>query len=325
MKVQTAKEYREKYGWDMPSLKLARIMFKDNELLFKNVEEARTYLRGIEGKSWISKGAVSKKALKPPDRPRNPFKLPESDASQYEPFVIPESKILIMSDIHIPFHDVEALSAILGAVSEKDGIEAVLLNGDILDFYSLSRFAKDPKKRSVAGELNMLQDMYEVFSKHFKCKFYYKYGNHEERYDHFLYMKAAELADVPEFNLDRVIQGRLSGVEIIKDKRIIQFGNLSIIHGHEYQSGVFQSVNVARGLFLKSKVSAMQGHSHQVSEHTETDMKGKITTTWSTGCLCNLHPEYAKLNRWSQGFAIASRVGDDFWVKNYRIHQGKVL
>ena len=117
----------------------------------------------------------------------------------------------------------------------------------------------------------------------------------------------------------------MPGVKIIKDKRIVRFGHLNIIHGHEYASGIFQSVNVARGLFLKSKVSSLQGHAHQVSEHTETDMNGKITTTWSVGCLCDMHPDYAKLNKWSQGFAIAKRDGDDFSVKNYRIHKGTIL
>ena len=41
-KVKLSKEYREKYGWEMPTLKLARIMYKDNPLLFNSVDAART-------------------------------------------------------------------------------------------------------------------------------------------------------------------------------------------------------------------------------------------------------------------------------------------
>ena len=49
-KVNIAREYREKYGWEMPTLKLARIMFEDNKLLFINIEDARSKLRAIENK-----------------------------------------------------------------------------------------------------------------------------------------------------------------------------------------------------------------------------------------------------------------------------------
>jgi predicted phosphodiesterase len=240
------------------------------------------------------------------------------------PYELAATRLLILSDVHLPYHDNAAITAIFDAIKPAD-IDGVLLNGDLLDFYGLSRFIRDPKKRSISGELQALAQFYSVLRVNYPVKIYYKFGNHEERYDHFLWSKAAEIADVDEFNLEEVIKRRMPGVEVIKDKRIIQFGSLNIIHGHEYASGIFQSVNVARGLFLKSKVSSLQGHAHQVSEHTETDMNGKITTTWSVGCLCDMHPDYAKLNKWSQGFAVAEREGDDFQVKNYRIHKGKIM
>lgn len=322
-KLELCRNYRAKYGWGMPTLKLARIIYAENKLLFKDAETVRTDLRRIENKRGVESGRPPKQKVVP-DRPKNPYKLPESDAKQFEPYNIEETKILILSDIHIPYHDIDALTAILDYVQEQE-IEAVLLNGDILDFYGLSRFVRDPKARSVADELCMLEVFYASLQEHLPVPVYYKMGNHEERYDHFLFMKAAEIIGVEEFGLDAVITRRMPGVRIIKDKRIVKFGHLSIIHGHEYASGIFQSVNVARGLFLKSKVSSLQGHAHQVSEHTETDLHGKITTTWSVGCLCDLHPDYAKLNKWSQGFAIAQRNGDDFHVKNYRIHQGQIL
>lgn len=321
LKADIARKYREQYGQEMPTAKLARIMYKSEYLSFRDVEDARKILRYIEGKCTNGNPNYVKSQNA---RPSNPYKLPDSDTKDFEPFIITENKILILSDIHIPYHDIEALTAVM-EFAESAEIEAILLNGDILDFHSLSRFVRDPKARSVAGELEALAQFYEALRAHLPFPVYYKFGNHEERYDHFLYMKAAELVGVEEFTLSSVIERRMPGAKIIKDKRIIQFGSLNIIHGHEYASGIFQSVNVARGLFLKSKVSSLQGHAHQVSEHTETDMNGKMTTTWSVGCLCDLHPDYAKLNKWSQGFAIAERNNDKFTVKNYRIHKGVIL
>jgi hypothetical protein len=102
-------------------------------------------------------------------------------------------------------------------------------------------------------------------------------------------------------------------------------GWLDIIHWHEFASSVFSPVNVARGLYLRWKVSAIQWHNHQTSEHTETDMNGKIVTTWSLGCLCGLHPQYMPINKWNHWFAIVEVDWEDFEVRNKRIYKWKIL
>jgi hypothetical protein len=138
-------------------------------------------------------------------------------------------------------------------------------------------------------------------------------------------MKAGELVGVDEFDLSNLLQARAKGITVIGGKTIIQAGGLNILHGHEFGQSVFSPVNIARGLYMKGKVSAIQGHNHQVSEHTEPDMNGRIVTTWSQGCLCELHPEYLPINKWAHGFAIVDLDKDDFQVRNKRIWKGKIL
>jgi len=320
-KSDLCRQYRDKYP-DMPTLKLARIIYKDNPLQFNNVDGARSLLRAIEGK--FGKSGV--KITHPTDeRPKNPYNLPKSDEIEWKPFVIKAKKLLVMSDIHIPFHSIEALTAVFD-FAKKEKPDAILLNGDTLDFHGISRFVKDPKHRNFAEELNAFKEFIDAIKKTFPyAKLYFKVGNHEARYLHFLWMKAGELVGVEEFELDNIIKSRANGITIIPDKKIMRAGSLNIIHGHEFNSGFFSPVNVARGLYLRGKTSAMQGHQHQVSEHTEPDMNGKITTTWSTGCLCDLHPEYSPINKWAHGFAIVDIDGQDFKVRNFRITNGKVL
>jgi hypothetical protein len=138
-------------------------------------------------------------------------------------------------------------------------------------------------------------------------------------------MKAGELEGVDEFNLENIIKARAEGIEVIGDKRIIKAGGLNVIHGHEFPNAGFGPVNIARGLFNKGKASALQGHNHQTSEHTEPDMNGKIITTFSVGCLCELHPAYMPLNKWNHGFAMVDIDGENFEVRNKRIYKGKIL
>lgn len=318
-KTELAKEYRKKYGNEMPSLKLARIIYKENNLLFKSIEDARGFLRYIEGKS--KKTSVYPKE---PDRPRNPYNLPKSEETIYEPYKINAKKVLVLSDIHIPFHSIESLTACFD-YALKESFDAILLNGDTLDFFALSRFIKDPKQRSFSYELSVFADFMEKLQGIFKdSKIYFKIGNHEERYNHYLWMKAGELEGVDEFKIENIIKKRAE-VEVIGDKRIIKLGDLNVLHGHEFGGSIFSPVNIARGLFLRAKVSAMQGHNHQSSEHTESNMNGVITTTWSTGCLCELNPAYLPINKWNHGFAIVEVDGDNFHVRNKRIYKGKVL
>ena len=326
-KADIARDYRIKYGNNMPTLTLARIMYNENVEAFMSVDHARTTLRQIEGKSGIKmRNTIKDKSLyMTEERPKNPWKLPESEETKYEPFYIKEKKIAVLSDVHIPYHSIDALSAALDFI-QAEKPSAILLNGDILDFYQLSRFGKDPRKRSVAHELQAAREFLDVLAQ-FGAKIYYKIGNHEERYQNYLMMKAPELLGVQQFELQHLLGLNERGIELIGDKRIIKANDLNIVHGHEFGQSIFSPVNVARGLFLRGKVSAMQGHNHQTSSHTETDMNGNIVTTWSLGCLCELNPAYLPINKWNHGFAIIDLHEDlvNYEVRNYRIHKGKIV
>ena len=319
--VDFCREYRKKYGWEMPTLKLARIIYKEHPERFTNLESVRHSLRYIENKT----GLKTKSIAKMPDRPKNPYQLPQSEEVIWEPYVLDAKRVLVLSDIHIPYHSIDALSAAI-EFAEKEKPDAILLNGDTIDFFQLSKYAKNPKARSFAHELQTFKEFFNILKKVFPAaKIHFKIGNHEERYNHYLWMKAGELDGVDEFKLEEIIKARAEGIEVIGDKRIIKAGALNILHGHEFGGSIFSPVNVARGLFLRGKVSAMQGHNHQTSEHTESNMNGEITTTYSSGCLSELHPAYLPINKWNHGFSIVDIDGQEFHVQNRRIHNGKVL
>jgi predicted phosphodiesterase len=326
------KEYDEKFKKEfpdgIPTLKLARILYKENNLIFKDVDDARSTLKYIEGKSgrkkkhWVTKTEF----VKDEARSKNPYSLPESDEADFIPFKLKGHKrIGILSDIHIPYHSVHAVTKAI-EFCKKEKIDALLLNGDILDAYQLSRFSRDPRKRNFAQELNMFKQLFETFEKQLKCKIYFKLGNHSVRYQHFLFQKAGELLGVEEFEFENIIKARAKGIEIIGDKTIIRINELNVIHGHEMGQSLFNPVGAARGLFLKGNASALQGHYHRSSEFSDTNMNGKVITTWSTGCLSSLHPEFLPINKWNWGFAVvdADANGRNYFVRNLRIIKDNV-
>lgn len=320
-KADVARKYRDKHGMQMPTKKLARIMYSENNLLFKDDEDARSILRRIEGKN--AAGGTKITHAHPP-RSYNPYKLPESDAETFDPFYMPYyKKVFVMNDIHLPYHDVPALTAaIKWGLQQKPN--AIFLNGDIIDIHKLSYFEKDPRAKDFAMELDIFADFMGKLKALFKVPIYYKFGNHEERYDKFLKEKAKELVGVKEFDLENIITTRAK-CTVIRDKRIVINNGLPYIHGHEFGRGVFSPVNAARGLFNQAKHSCVKGDCHSTSEHTEPNIFGKIMTTYSVGALCGLHPKWLPLNKWNHGCALQVNTGDKYLLINKRITDGEII
>lgn len=255
--------------------------------------------------------------------------LPDGIIEDFKPFVIPMiyNKGLLLSDIHAPYHSKEALSAALKH-GKKNKANVIILNGDSIDFYMISRHEKDPRVRGIKYELDILKSILLNIRELFPdALIVFKAGNHEERWEAFLKVKAPELLDLSEFRLDVILKLRELKIEYVCDKRNIKHGKLHVLHGHEFPHGMAAPVNPARGFYMRAKVSMIGGHHHQTSEHTEPDLNNNIVTTWSTGCLCDLHPRYMPFNKWNHGFAYNELTDDqgNFRLRNYRIVNGEIL
>ena len=142
-----------------PILTLAKKVYEENSLHFTGVEHARDILRyytGLKGKKNRKKVA-NKETLRDAAYTYNPFDdIPESFEEIREPYILSTStkKILVLSDIHFPYHNVKALRAAI-AYGIKEGVDCIILNGDILDFYGLSDFSKDPSKPKFREEIKL--------------------------------------------------------------------------------------------------------------------------------------------------------------------------
>lgn len=327
----TVQKYCDKYP-NMADLTLARKIYKDKPLLFKDVEAARTrvrYYRGHSGDNHRT-SLEDKRNVKPITHDtRNAYCLPESAAEPKHPFILPKAcnNILLISDLHIPYHDVEAISAAIKyGVDNK--VNTVFINGDVMDFHMLSRFEKNPHARSVKDEFDMtravLQKIRDIFP---DAAIYWLKGNHCKRYEKWLYAKAPEIFDDEYYQLENRLQLNDLRIKLLDDMQLVKAGKLFISHGHLMIRGVFAPVNAARGLYMQAKVSTIIGHTHSVSEHSEKNLKDELTTCWSMGCLCELRPDYNPFaNKYSHGFAhvVVDNKGD-FTVKNMRILNGKIV
>lgn len=300
------------------------MLVRDEPLLFHSEEYARGRVRYYRGASGTQNRFYAKERLRDMPDERPPISLPASDAEPVKPYPFQHTgRGGIISDTHIPYHDPQAIRIAIEHLRDTGHTDFVIVNGDMMDCHALSSFVKDPRSRDFAGEVEMAQDFLDELTRHFK-HVVYKLGNHEKRFETYIYNKAPELIGVPEFELRRILKLDDLGVEFVRHNQVIYAGGLTILHGHEYVKSGFSPVNPARGLFLRTKASAVCGHQHQTSAHHEPDVRGKLTSTWSIGCLCDLHPEYAPLNRWNHGFATMAFDGKWFTLDTHRIIEGRI-
>ena len=324
-KKELLTQYRQKYGWEIPTKKLARIVYKENSILFPNLEAVRLGIMRLEGKGMSKR---YKPITNMPNRPTNPYNIPQSYSEEREPFELDKkcNNILLISDLHIPYHNVDAIT-IAFEYGVKNGINTIIINGDLMDFHNLSRFEKDPRKRSVREEFVFTKQFLQSLRKTFpKAAIYWLLGNHDIRYQKWLMTKVYEIFDDEYYHLHTRLKISEENIQIIPDNVLVKAGKLSITHGHHIMRGFFSPVNSARGAWMKAKQSVIIGHVHKVSNHVEVNLDGESFGCWSTGSLCELKPDYNPLvSNYQHGFAhIVVNDDGNFSVKNYQIINGKI-
>lgn len=158
-----------------------------------------------------------------------------------------------------------------------------------------------------------------------KARIIYKQGNHDERWDKYLWAAAPVLYEIEHLQLPAVLETERHGIEMVQEQRPVFCGKLPVFHGHELPRGLASPVNMARGAFMRTLHTVLVGHGHRTSTHSEPNMWHEETVCWSTGCLCELYPEYARINKWNHGFAF-NEVAEsgEFDLSNLRIAAGKV-
>jgi len=311
---------------EWPAMTLAKHLRAQYPKEWPTLDAARSSVRYVVGSS----GKYRKHAI----APREPRKAGE-DWTQYLPkeqrtlhewglFDIKGAhRALVLSDVHSPFYDEAALKLAIEYGRERD-TTLVLLNGDIMDCYALSRWEKNPEIRDFPGEVRSGRDVLKAVRAAFpNARIIWKWGNHEERYDAHLRLNP-DFYGLDDWKWENVFRLPEHGIELVKDKRPIQLGKLSIIHGHEYGRGFTDPVSPARTFFLRAGVNVLGGHYHRTSQHSKRDLRQSVVSAWSTGCLCEDHPHYRPLGDQNQGFAFVEvDPRGAFRVDNLRIIDGR--
>jgi predicted phosphodiesterase len=327
-------EYLEKFP-NAPSKTLARKIYAENTAFFDSYDGAYSrvrYYRGQLGKKLRDKlkiGVNNKfiKELKTKIM-HVTLSLPESHTKTRNQFTFPTGcKILgVFGDVHIPFHDNTALETMFTKF-EEENVDSILINGDLLDFYQLSFHEKDPRVVHFKDEIEAGKEFLAYIRDRFPdIPIYYITGNHENRFERYLRIKASELLDMDEFRLDVILQVAAYKIEFIPFRSKVVFGDYTIEHGDKIPGA--GGVVPARTLLMRLKSNSIVNHFHKSSESSQRVYgPGEPTSikAYSLGCMCDLAPEYMEINEWNHGFAIMKRIENKVSVHNYKIEGNTIL
>ena len=178
-------------------------------------------------------------------------------------------RIVVIPDTHHPYQDEEAIQKVLKFIKDYKPTKIIML-GDHVDFYALSRFDKDPERiTSLQGEIDSVQSLFKDLRKVFKGDITYLEGNHEYRLIKYL-MRNPEISSLKNLNTVPALLG-------LKEYGI-KYKKMEIIHSVIFKHGDIvrrYSGYTARGEFENEGTSGISGHTHRIGSHYHTNRNGQ--------------------------------------------------
>lgn len=209
--------------------------------------------------------------------------------------------ILVLADIHCPYHDVKSLDVAIAAGKRMD-VDTVIILGDMMDFHRISKYPNDPGTLSFQEELEVGAQMaFYIRSEFPDADIYYIEGNHEVRLEHYIAKNADQFVGMPELSMSHLLDLKMQEITYVQDA-FIHCGDMSFLHGHELR-GV-GGVNPSRKLFAKMKKSAICGHLHRPESFYTRDGSGKLLQCHVLGHLGDPNPNYHPRNDWQHGYGV---------------------
>ena len=216
-------------------------------------------------------------------------------------------RAIILSDMHVPYHDVKAVALVEQyMVNNRYDIYGNI--GDFLDMDTISSFNKgrpgNTEGRYLIDDFTMANKILDRHQEIIRrnnpdATFFYLEGNHEERVNRFM-------AEAPHLKglLDIKSQLRLDerGIEWIpswSERVVHHIGKAGFVHGR------YTNKYHAAKMVDTYGQSIFYGHTHDIMCHPKiNEGDGSLYVGQSIGCLCEYRQQYLKGSptNWQQGF-----------------------
>jgi hypothetical protein len=229
--------------------------------------------------------------------------------------------VVVLGDLHCPYLDERAFSVAWQIIHDLKP-SAVVLNGDNLDCYQVSRYSQDPKRKlQFQDDLdNCKSAIYQLHFASPSSVFYYTEGNHERRLTDWKW-KNPEVASLDALTIPALLDFEKYKVQWVPERERLTFGDWLITHGTACRQ---KAGYTAHAMIDRFGCSGVSNHVHRLAQVNRSVWKQQ--RTWvENGCLCSLEMEYLDLCDWQHGFTVLhwEKVGWEVWPELVTIKQGR--
>lgn len=229
--------------------------------------------------------------------------------------------LVVMGDLHFPYTDKAAVAVALQVIASISPA-AIVLNGDILDCYQISRFSQDPLRKTqlqadIDGCRRCLEEVRDAAP---EADIYYTEGNHEERLTHFKWANP-EASSLSALTIPALLDLKSLSVQWIGARERLEFGDWVVTHGAMCRS---KAGATAQGMIDRYGCSGVSNHVHRLAQVSRRTYARELT--WiENGCLCALDMEYLDLPDWLHGFSVLHADGSQVYPELVNIKNGRTL
>ena len=233
----------------------------------------------------------------------------------------PNKIALVIGDTHFGSEAQDVLDIFLKTVEEMKP-ETVIINGDSLDMFAISRYPKDIRINSSLLKERLayhkfLKSLHDITAS-YNSDIYETNSNHsgdgvEGRYWRYLSDRIGELASIPEIKEKLSYESIFFPHESWSRIKLVDYVELVpgfiIIHGDVVRKHGGYS---ALGMLEKwGNISMIINHTHRFGATSKRipsigSQKEKIVRVFENGCACDLSPCYASAANWQNSFAIVN-------------------
>jgi len=233
-----------------------------------------------------------------------------------------QTDVVALHDWHVPYHDKSALNCAFTFCEHTK--PKIIVVHECHDFYSLSRFSKDPARKSdLQYEIDLTSELLTDLRN--RCpgsKIVMLKANHTDRLQRYLWNEAPALSSLRSLRIEEVLDlGKLD----IEYKPHLVYRQFMFKHGNVVRQ---DSGYTAKAELLREGMSGASGHTHRLGSHYRTVRGGKYVWV-EGGCLCDLEPEYLDDNvaNWQHGVSVVNfeKEGGQFIAQPIPIIDGKML
>jgi len=208
--------------------------------------------------------------------------------------------ILTMCDMHIPYHDVSAVNAAF-KFAKYINPEIVVI-GEWLDMYQISKFVKDPNRiNDLQSDIDLCVEYLRKLRKILpNARIIDVKSNHHIRLVKFIQTRAPALYNLRDIKLEKLLKFKELGIE---HKDAFEYKGIVWLHGDTVRK---YAGYTARAELEKNGMSVVSQHTHRLANYYERKRGGKLMAIES-GCLCDVNPDYISgTANWMQGVSLVT-------------------